>query len=220
MKLQRITIFAGGWLLLALACAGAEEPTKQAGQGGGVVVAEPGPPTFDFSFSGGTMAQFVAAVNKAMAAQWKDGAKPNLIVPAGSSSIELPPMELRAVDVKTLLEAVGRLLPQGPRWVPVGKSTWVLQIMPDLRETRVFYVGHLLAKFTIDDITTALTTVWDMGGETKPHLKYHKDTHLLIIHADKGQYEIAKEVLAQLRDALAIRIAEPEGQPSGAKEKR
>src|SRR5688572_28597781 len=129
MKMQGTTILTGGWLLLALVCSGAEETTKQSDRSGRVVVKEPAPQTFDFSFPGGTMTQFVAAVNKASEAHWKDGARPNLIVPASSSSIELPPMELRAIDLKSLLEAVGRLLQRGPVWVPVGKSTWVLQIL-------------------------------------------------------------------------------------------
>src|SRR5688500_4350348 len=100
MKMQGTTILMGGWLLLALACPGAEETTKQTDRGGGVVVKEPAPQTFDFSFPGGTMTQFVAAVNKALVAHWKEGARPNLIVPASSSSIELPPMELRGIDLK------------------------------------------------------------------------------------------------------------------------
>jgi hypothetical protein len=166
------------------------------------------------------MAQFVAAVNKSIAAQWKEGARPNLILPASASTVELPPLELRGVQLNSLLEAVGRLLPRGPTWVPVGGSTWVLQIVPDRRETRVFYVGHLLTKFKIDDVSTALTTVWEMGGDSKPELKYHKDTQLLIIRADKAQLEVAQNVLTQLRDALAIKEAQPEGGASGSKDAR
>jgi hypothetical protein len=179
---------------------------------------EPAPQTFDFSFPGGTMTQFAAAVNKALAAHWKEGARPNLIVPASSSSVELPPMELRAVDLKSLLDTVGRLLPRGPVWVPVGKSIWVLQNTADRRDTRVFYVGHLLAKFKVDDINTALTTAWDMAAESKPELKYHKDTQLLIVRADHAQLEIAQNVLTQLRDALGIKESPPPANPaSGSK---
>jgi hypothetical protein len=216
MKLRKSAILMAGWVLLAMASVGAEQPTKQAEGGGGVVVSEPAPQTLDFSFPGGTMAQFVTAVNKAVAAHWRDGEKPNLIVPAASSSVELPPMELRRVDLKTLVEAAGRLLPRGPVWVPVGKSTWVLQIMPDRRETRVFYVGHLLTKFKVDDISTALTTTWDMGGESKPDLKYHKDTQLLIVRADKAQLEVAQNVLAQLGQAWLLGPgADPANAPKG-----
>jgi hypothetical protein len=226
MKMQKVTTLVG-CLLFVLTCGGAEPPTTLPGAGqpvrqvnrGGIIYTEPVPQTFDFSFPGGTMAHFVAAVNKAFDAQWKDGKKPNLILPASSSTVEVPPLELRGVDLKSLLEAVGRLLPRGPVWTPVGESTWVLQIVPDRRETRVFYVGHLLTKFKIDDITTALTTVWDMGGDQKPELKYHKDTQLVMVRADKAQLEVAQNVLAQLGDAIAIE-PRPDGQvnaPKGAR---
>lgn len=220
MKMQRVTVWAGWCVLAAIACAGAEPTTPTTPQGQGVIMTKPAGQTLDLSFPGGTMAQFVAAVNKAVAAQWKDGAKPNLILPASASTVELPPLELRGVDVDSLLHAVGRLLPRGPVWTRVGQSTWVLQIVPDRRETRVFYVGHLLTKFKIDDVSTALTTVWEMSADSKPELKYHKDTQLLIIHADKAQLEVAQNVLAQLREALAIKEGQPEDGASGSKDAR
>jgi hypothetical protein len=73
----------------------------------------------------------------------------------------------------------------------------------------VFYVGHLLKKFKIDDITTAVKTTWQLGGkDAKTELKYHQDTQLLITLGSPEQLSTAAEVLAQLKLALdPVRIS-------------
>jgi hypothetical protein len=163
-------------------------------------------PVFDLSFPGGTVAEFVANVEKAFDRSVRAGQKPNFVVPAESSAIALPKLELRSVDVATLMTAVTTLLMDQKHvfWQRAGGSTWVLTTRPDSRSTRAFYVGHLLRKFKIEDITTAVETVLNMGRSTTIDLKYHKDTQLLIIRASPAQLESALEVLNQLRDALAL----------------
>jgi hypothetical protein len=163
---------------------------------------------FDLSFPGGTVAEFVAHVEKASDQNTRGGQKPNFIVPTEASSVKLPKLELRSVDVETLMRAVTTLLaPQRHVWQRAGGATWVLSTQPDSRNTRAFYVGHLLKKFKIEDITTAIETVLQMGRSTNIDLKYHKDTQLLIIRASPAQLESALEVLSQLRDALALDTA-------------
>ena len=77
------------------------------------------------------------------------------------------------------------------------------------RETRVFFVGNLLKKFKIEDVTTALETVWQMSSKAKADLKYHQDTQLLIVRADRAQLDMTTAVLTQLREALDFhRLAE------------
>jgi hypothetical protein len=165
-------------------------------------------PAFDLSFPGGTVAEFVAHVEKAFDQNIRGGQKPNFIVPTEASSVKLPKLELRSVDAETLMRAVTTLLaPQRHVWQRVGGSTWVLSTQPDSRNTRAFYVGHLLKKFKIEDITTAIETVLQLGRSTNIDLKYHKDTQLLIIRASPAQLESALEVLSQLRDALALDTA-------------
>ena len=160
---------------------------------------------FDLSFPGGTVTEFVTEIGKAFERSIRGGQKPNFLVPVESNSLKVPKLELRSVDTETLMNAVSTLL--GPRdhiWRRVGRSTWILFTEPDRRTTQAFFVGHLLKKFKIDDITTAIETVWQMAPSTKTDLKYHKDTQLLIIRADKPQLETASNVLIQLRDALAV----------------
>src|SRR5258705_13750294 len=90
-------------------------------------------PVFDLSFPGGTVAEFVAQVNKAFDQNVRDGQKPNFIVPTEASTITLPKLELRSVDVNTLMNAVTTLLAdqQHVVWQRSGGSTWVLYRRPD-----------------------------------------------------------------------------------------
>ena len=82
-------------------------------------------------------------------------------------------------------------------------NLWVLARVPDTRKTQAFYVGHLLKKFKIDDITTAVQTTWQLGGkDAKSELKYHQDTQLLIALGNTEQLSTAAEVLAQLKLAI------------------
>jgi hypothetical protein len=194
-------VIVSGWF--ATAAPGAENAEK------------PGPNrdsevfTFDLSFPGGTVTEFVAQTEKAFERSTSPGAKPNLIIPGAASSLKVPKLELRSVDIRTLLNAVSTLLGGDYVWQQAGGSTWVLYSRPDNRNTQAFFVGHLLQKYKIEDVTTAVETVWAMDGGKKAELKYHQDTQLLIIRADKAQLQMATNVLTQLRDSLAVNAPDP-----------
>ena len=82
-------------------------------------------------------------------------------------------------------------------------TVWVLARPRDTRKTQAFYVGHLLKKFKIDDITTAVQTTWQLGGkDARTELKYHQDTQLLIALGSPEQLGTAADVLAQLTLAI------------------
>ena len=73
------------------------------------------------------------------------------------------------------------------QWIRTSRSggekpnVSVLVRREDNRETQAFYVDHLLNKFKIGDITTAVQTTWQLGGkDARTELKYHEDTQLLI----------------------------------------
>jgi len=88
------------------------------------------------------------------------------------------------------------------RWFPVD-NVWILQSGSERRSSQVFYVGHLLTKFKVEDITTAIQTTWQLAGKgSKAELKYHQDTQLLIALANKPQLETATEILQELQRAL------------------
>jgi hypothetical protein len=190
-------------ILVSTAGWAAEETDKQ-GRGGATQPAEPAP-VFDISFPGGTLEEFIEAVGKAVEAHVRNAPKPNLILPADARSVRMPKLELRSVDMRTLISATTMLLQPEHMWQPAGgNSTWVLITRADVRKTQAYYIGHLLKKFKVADITTALETVWQMGSNAKTELKYHEDTQMLIVRADRSQIEMAENVLTQLRDSLAI----------------
>ncbi len=120
-------------------------------------------------------------------------------------------MELRSVTVRSVFESLNRVSDDTMQWITTGRSgfggeVWVARGKPDNRKTQAFYVGYLLKKFKMDDITTAVQTTWQLGGKggkaVKPELKYHQDTQLLIALASPEQLNSAAEVLSQLKLAV------------------
>jgi hypothetical protein len=161
-------------------------------------------PSFDLTFPGGTPQNLVIAIEEA------SGSKLNVLISAELADVKLPPMELRSVSAKSVFDSLSILSPDLMRWIPNG-NVWVLSRRPDSRKTQAFYVGHLLKKFKIDDITTAVQTTWQLGGkDAKAELKYHQDTQLLIALGYPEQLSTAAEVLAQLKLAIEPVRIEPE----------
>jgi len=164
---------------------------------------EDGRVPFNLSFAGGTPQNLVSEMEKA------GGSKLNVLIPAEVADIKIPPMELRSVSVQGVFEALNLLTSDSMRWFANG-NVWVLTRRPDSRKTQAFYVGHLLKKFKIDDVTTAVQTTWRLGGkDAKAELKYHQDTQLLIALGHPEQLSTAAEVLAQLKLAIEPVRIEP-----------
>jgi hypothetical protein len=154
--------------------------------------------TFDLTFSGGSPAKLVEAIEKA------SGQKLNVLLPPNLSTSVIPRMELRSVNATIVFNSLNVVLTQDEnvRWLPVN-NVWILQSGSDRRSSQVFYVGHLLSKFKVEDITTAIQTTWKLAGkDSKAELKYHQDTQLLIALANKPQLETVVEVLRELQRAF------------------
>lgn len=65
---------------------------------------------------------------------------------------------------------------------------------------QVFQLAPLLKDYSIDDITTAVKTTWQMlDSSVTPELKYHSDTGLLIVKGAVEQLRVVAEVLAEVR---------------------
>ena len=65
---------------------------------------------------------------------------------------------------------------------------------------QVFQLAPLLKDYSIDDITTAVKTTWQMlDSSVTPELKYHSDTGLLIVKGTVEQLRMVAEVLAEVR---------------------
>ena len=166
---------------------------------------------FDLSFAGGTPQKLVSEMERA------SGSKLNVLIPPELADARILPMELRSVNAQDVFDSLGLVSRDTMRWIRTGGSgggnpnLWVLARQPDNRKTQSFYVGHLLKKFKIDDITTAVKTTWQLGGkDARTELKYHQDTQLLIALGSVDQLSTAAEVLGQLRLAIEPAPLSPE----------
>lgn len=195
-------------LVLAAAMAGVGLRAQTGG-------ALPGPggerPWFNLDFKGGTPQELVQAMRAAFEKTWTEPPAINIIVPDNLANREVPAIQLRKVDAGAVFEVLnGMWRADGLQWVRAGDNVWVLHGVSDRRKTRAFYVGDLLKKFKINDITTAVKTTWEFGGAgkaSKPDLKYHQETNMLIALAEKEQLDTVTEVLAQLRMAVDAEAA-------------
>jgi hypothetical protein len=162
------------------------------------------PPKFDLSFPGGTLAEFLEAIRGA------SGEKPNAFIPTDAESLAVPKMDLRGVTTRSVMESLAFFLSEEyGRPVRMVGASWVLVNRPDRRKAQAYYVGDLLSKFKMQDVTTAIETTWRTNKTQRPELKYHEDTQLLIVFAEPSHMDVVTNVLSELRQALAGHPAEP-----------
>lgn len=154
----------------------------------------PPKPTFDLAFAGGNIDQLVKAIEKA------SGRPVNILVLADQRPVRIPRFNLKGVDEDTLFSALSALrLEDGNVRLTRTGAAWVVQAAPDNRVCSTFYVGHLLKKHKVEDVSTAIRTTWEMGRERGGELKFHSETGLLFVLADKGQIAAVTSVLSEIR---------------------
>ncbi len=163
----------------------------------------PPKPTFDLAFGGGAIELLVETIEKA------SGRPLNILVPA-NQPVRIPPFRLKGVDEDTLFAALSALrLDDGNVRLTRAGAAWVIQVAPDNRLCSTFYVGHLLKKFKVEDISTAIRTTWEMGRERGGELKFHPETGLLFVLADRGQIATVTSVLSEIRRGVEEDEAAP-----------
>lgn len=167
---------------------------------------------FNLNFPGGTPGELVKAIEKAT------GKPLNVIIPAQSADLPLPPFKMNNVSVFQLLEGLSAASPTSKlvngkasyihyQFATQGElhdnSIWYLQTdqkapLPDI--CRFYSLAPYLDRgFTVDDITTAIQTGWKMAGITSPpKLEYHKETKLLIADGEPDQLKTIDSVLGTL----------------------
>jgi len=181
-----------------------------------IMTGEPAHPKlqkFDLNFQGGGPEALVAAVEKAT------GKPLNAIIPTQDRNVQIPPMKLTNVTVPELFEALKmassrqEVAQNSMYQVSYGFETkgygedavWYFQshkptLFPDV--CRFFQLAPYLEDFTIEDITTAIQTGWDLlGAKPTPRLKFHPETKLLIAVGQSQQIATIDDVLVQLRNA-------------------
>jgi hypothetical protein len=183
-----------------------------------LTVGEPAQPKlqkFDLNFQGGNPEALVAAIEKAT------GKPLNAIVPNEERNVQIPPMKLTNVTVPDLFEALKMASTkrvygfnsitesaygfetkgQGADAVWCFRSYKPREPQPESDVCRFFQLAPYLENFTIEDITTAVQTGWELLGiKPTPRLKFHPETKLLIAVGQPEQIGTIEAVLAQLRN--------------------
>ena len=169
----------------------------------------PRQPGFNLTFKGGTPHELAQEMKAAAARHFTEPELVfpiNVVVPKDLEDVPVPPLTMQSVNPETVFNTLNLMWQsEGLHWVSAGGRAWVLQTAPDRRKAQAFFVGHLLKKYKIEDITTAVKTTWEfvgIEGRKKPELKFHKDTEMLIALADGAQLVTVNEVLSQLRMGL------------------
>ncbi len=183
-------------------------------------IAEATMPRFDIDFPGGTPADLVAAIEKA------SGQTLNVIIPAEYATVPLPSLRLKNVNVQRLFKAFGEatqrnvlagnmvtesalyFLTKDERVSP--SSIWFFQakgINQSADITRFFSLApYLRTDITVDDITTAIRTGWELRGvKEAPTLKFHQETQLLIAVGQPEELAMINDVLNVLTQTIGTR---------------
>jgi hypothetical protein len=161
--------------------------------------------TFNLKFPGGTIKSLLDLIER------QSGQKPNVVCATDVADTPLPALDLRSVRTESVLEVLRVVVgDREPLVCSRMGNIYALERRSIPTANRVYYVGNLLKKFKVQDITTAIQTAWEMGGSAvKPQLKYHEETQLLIVLADGQQQATIKNVLEELRPALEPAAGEP-----------
>ena len=80
-------------------------------------------------------------------------------------------------------------------------------VPPPSGETRFYSLApYLRADITVDDITTAIRTGWELRGvKAPPTLKFHQETQLLIAVGQPEELATIVDVLDVLTKTIAVR---------------
>lgn len=189
---------------------------------------EHSPTRFSIDFPGGTPAQLVEAIQKAM------GKPLNAIIPTEDADLILPPLKMMDVTASQLFSALEQA---SRKYVSVrdangsyrnvstaygfrttespvtDRSIWffyaekpdLLQADSTFKTCRFYSLSPYLERgFTVDDITTAVETAWKMAEvAAPPELKYHKETKMLIAYGDPVNLKTISDVLNALPASTA-----------------
>ncbi|MDF3057546.1 MAG: hypothetical protein K0R17_1761 [Rariglobus sp.] len=203
--------------------------------------AQPEVARYSLNFPGGTPRELSAAVAQA------SGKPCNLIVAPKFENMKLPAIRLENVTTSELFTAL-RESSHVTEWGSQGQtvntirynfitmsspvtdeSIWFLftgGLMPDSKQEqpvvcRVYSLAMYLNDYSVDDVTTALTTAWNLQGAEPPKLAFHKETSLLIVVGDPVQQDSVNQVLSSLSLNLGgtgsnqrvRKVLEPDGTP-------
>jgi hypothetical protein len=178
---------------------------------------------FNLDFPGGTPSALVDAIEKASHIPL------NAIIPTEYADAQLPPLKMNNVNVVDLFAALESATTKDvPEFQPGSANVFYehvdcgFQTGPgDVSDDSVWYfhdtekqssycrfyslAPYLDRGFTVDDITTAIHTGWEMQADSASHpetslpkLFFHKETKLLIAVGDVGNLQMIDQALNAL----------------------
>jgi hypothetical protein len=169
--------------------------------------------TFAIDFPGGTLIDFVRAVQKAAGGV-------NVVTSPGADQIRLGPASLKNVSVRTALEASRSLVVDAENesvstnmlakgagepvyLVNYSKRKDARGVYPDEADLRVYSLEGIDAGgMKVESVLSAVdTAVGLVGGSPKAVIKYHSDSHLLLVWANRAQMVAVDQVISALRPA-------------------
>lgn len=175
---------------------------------GAAVCAQPGAdarpesadPTFSLDYPGGKLDSFVAQLEKQVPGL-------NLIVHSQAKGIEVQPLSLKNVNVTVAISAIQELLE--PRIEvfeikgPPGKSkVRILRPRQIPVRTTAFHLGpdqqNGGATKALDVIEFSITSLPNADRRTKPKVKLHEPSGILLVTADDEQLSLIGKVIGML----------------------
>lgn len=170
------------------------------------------PKLVPFHFDGGTLVEFLVAVEAAFP-------EPGLVVfPGGLEKIEVPSMNVRTADSEALFSIVERMMATGPGWeieasvmhitdeIVVVKPRVIgnpFSAAPSRHAASVVRVYGLPRGAMMESTLGALEAGISMTGETKAVIRFHEPTGIIFIDATAQAQDVATAVLSQLRENIS-----------------
>lgn len=182
--------------------------------------ARPSLPVIDLSFPGGTVTDYVAALRKATP-------DANVVIAPGAGEATVPAVTLRHVTVPAALDVLRGRVRTGagvaveieivhvPSYSTDERPTYAVRAHEaggaagPRASTHVWTVSALLgADLTSRTLLSAIETALDVVGGSKPDVRFHEDTGLLIARGNEEQIDVITSVIDELQGARRERETE------------
>ncbi|MHC5002468.1 MAG: hypothetical protein ACYTJ0_05035 [Planctomycetota bacterium] len=198
-------------------------------------VAAHGQPTrqlIDLSFKGGTVGDYVAVLRT-------KAPNVNIVVVPGADGVQLPPFELRSVDLHSAINLLQTVVEERedrsvmldvaitPARSPEASQVYTVRAADrgrrasPPRESLVLAIEDILrGGMEAEALLTAIETSLDLlAGETDPaQIRFHEATGILIARGHPLQMSTIAEVVDQIRRNVSFRMQEERREEDARKE--